>query len=132
MNGYWAWVALGLCLLAGAGLKWAIDRMFPPVVHVAGLHAAAAPPPVPEARKTLEFEDTMDVLGSGFLAGQQSRNPYALPPRGEPSRLSGRVYHDDGGWISGPCQAPEESLAPGNPADTSPDNPVGTLPEMLP
>jgi hypothetical protein len=74
-----------LSLFAGVGVKWLVDRIWPPY-GVVLKPPEPEPPPEPPLRtpaaRELVFEDTMDVLGAGYAAGQQSRVwADAQPPR---------------------------------------------------
>jgi hypothetical protein len=86
------WVLMVMMFPAGAGVKWAVDRVWPPAPVYVAQHV---PPPPPSARRVLEFEDTMDVLGAGYAAGQQARaltwdlskRPWAMPDRPSPAAV---------------------------------------------
>lgn len=114
---------------AGIGVKWSVDRMFGPQIQVVMPPRHAAPAQTP-ARRVLEFEDTMDVMGAAFAAGEQSMRgrlaeiPPALGP--VPADSAGPdelAYHnsevgpgvclDEDGWkLAGPC-AQDGQLATG-------------------
>lgn len=110
----------GIFLCAGIGLKWIVDRVLGQQVYVVmtGQHAA---PGRPEARRVLEFDDTMDVLGSGIDVGIRMGR-HARPGPGAEPGADGTweprrelVLPATGGWLSGPCldPLPDEQLAPG-------------------
>lgn len=106
----WIFIALmATSLLAGVGVKWAVDRVWPPPVH-APKHA---PDPVPPARKVLEFDDTMDAIGDAYERGKQAQRwqDRTAGPAREPwiSHIGGGepgVAQPGGGWLSGPMLEP--------------------------
>lgn len=97
MNGWIYWGAAVFTLLGGMGIGLGLaalfDRLRPRPVSIIGSHAAlAAAHQVPRGRD-LRWDDTMEVLASGFEAGQQSarnREPWRMtdpPPMPE-------LHHD--------------------------------------
>ena len=132
------WGLMGLLnLCAGVGVKWLVDRLLGPQVVVAPAGHRGGPDRGPErgperaaAMRVLEFDDTMDVLGAGYAAGQEQawaaarRPPVRIRPRLDPvppeeylparppaPAAGERVFRDTGGWISGPCL--DQPPAPG-------------------
>jgi hypothetical protein len=96
-----AWVLSTIAsVFAGAGVKWAVDRMFPPPPRV--IHVEAEPRPRGGGPRLTALDDTMDVLFSGYEAGKHAR------PAPEPSMLDqlgvpAGVALPGGGWNSGAC-----------------------------
>lgn len=131
--GFYIGMAL-VCMFAGIGVKWAVDRMFGAQIQMIMPPRHAAPPEKTPARRVLEFDDTMDVLASGIDVGKQimaahpvsaaepaaggtwePRPQMALPvPVGAgPGVCAGA----DGYKLSGPCTlsaAPEQLPAGGS------------------
>lgn len=99
------WFVIALIVLAagaGAGAKWAVDRIWPPYdAFEAALRIVAAELAKPSARPPVS-DDTIEKLADGFAAGARSTVRSVLPAFGI---IPGQAT-PSGGFNSGP--------APGN------------------
>lgn len=111
-------------LWAGVGIKWAVDRVWPPPVYVGPARLAE-----PAGRHARQWDDTMDVLADGFQAGARSERtgrPWASHA-GELEAAPRTVHHDHDtldvplqfstdqgtGWANGSMSArPPEGFQP--------------------
>jgi hypothetical protein len=98
-----AWVlSMTACVFAGIGVKWTVDRVWPPPPRLLEIPPEAKPH---EPRLTV-LDDTMDVLGAGVDVGlrmgrhaRQAEQGSILEQMGVPTG----VALPGGGWNSGAC-----------------------------
>jgi hypothetical protein len=98
-----AWILANFAsVFAGVGIKWGVDRVWPPPPRVIEI-PAPEPRPRGGGPRLTALDDTMDVLGAGIdvgvKIGRHHRPPSVLEQLGVPAgvALSG------GGWNSGAC-----------------------------
>jgi len=120
----WTWVLTMItATFAGAGIKWAVDRVWPPPPRV-----IEVPAPEPRPRgggpRLTALDDTMDVLGAGIdvgvKIGRHGRPPSVLQQLGVPTG----VALPGGSWNSGSCPDP---YADGPPAERPADEVGGEI-----
>ncbi len=117
---FWSWVlTMMTAVFAGVGIKWAVDRVWPPPPRVIEI-PAPEPRPRGGGPRLMALDDTMDVLGAGYEAGIRMGR-YTRP---EPESALGRlgvpagVALPGGGWNSGSCPDPYSDGPPAErPAD---------------
>jgi hypothetical protein len=121
-----AWVlSMTACVFAGIGVKWTVDRVWPPPPRLLEIPPEARP----HEPKLTALDDTMDVLGAGVDVGlrmaRHARPESTLGRLGLPADAA--VMGN--GWVGGPYV---DGPSTERPADWWPDEIEASLPAPPP